>query len=483
MHERRTASTFARAGGAAASPGSPPSLSTEGGPGPTTLVARLADLSRSSSFLWLETTLQMQERLVRAASANLPPWPASTLSRGLAVAALAADLYLGYASLRHRQRYWPGLVGPEDWQVEHNRGAARSLATASSLGATLIKAGQLASVRGDLLPAAYVQALAVLQDRVPPHPWPVIERALVAELDRPLDDVFTRVETAPVAAASLAHVHRAWLRGDDRPVALKVQYPEIQSLVTADLLVLRGLVATIELLEPGLRLDPILEHLEDTLPLELDFRREAAAMVTLRRALAHRADVVIPDVVPELCTRRLVVMDFVDGVKITDAAALEQAGSDPRRVARLLNQVYAEQLLKLGWLHADPHPGNLRVQPGPRLVLLDHGLTVELRPALVGALQAMVGALARGDMPALLQAMRRVGCPVRAGTEIGSLLQLAGVLLGSEDPADVGRRLGAAIGDVPSELITVGRALSLLSGVTRALDPQLNVLELVAASA
>jgi ubiquinone biosynthesis protein len=285
-----------------------------------------------------------------------------------------------------------------------------------------------------------------------------------------------------VAAASLAQVHRAWLRADARPVALKVQYPEIQSLVSTDLVALRGLVTTIELLEPGLRLEPVLEHLEETLPLELDFGREAAAMAALQRALAHRSDVLIPNVVPELCTRRLLVMEYVDGVKITDVAALEQAGIDPRHVARLLNEVYAEQMLKLGWLHADPHPGNLRVQPGPRLVLLDHGLTVELRPALVGALRAMVGALARGDMSGLLEALTRVGFPVRAGTDISSLLQLAGVLLGSDDPADVGRRLGEAIGDVPSELVTVGRALSLLSGVTRTLDPELSVLDLVAAS-
>jgi ubiquinone biosynthesis protein len=450
---------------------------------PALLLARTGDLVRSSFFVSLETALQAQERIARIDGVvpRLWPQPGRWLPRALVLTSVAADLYLGYVMLRNRARLAPRLVRPRDWELQHTRGAARFLDAAVALGGALIKAGQIASVRGDLLPAAYVEQLATLQDRVPPHPWSQIEPALVRDLGRPLAEVFARIEEEPIAAASLAQVHRAWLP-DGRQVAVKVQYPEMVDLVGADLAALGAIASSISRLEPSVRLEPVLEHLQITLPLELDFGHEASAMTQLRAALAHRPDVLIPTVIPELSSDRVIVMDFVEGIKITDRAGLEQAGIDPRAVARLLNDVYAEQMLELGVLHADPHPGNLLVQPGPRLVLLDHGLTVELRPGLVEALASMVRALALGDFAALGEALAQLGFATRPDTDLGSLLALAGVLMGNPDAseASVGERLGRVIGDVPLELITVGRALTLLAGITRELDPHLDVLEIVA---
>ena len=446
------------------------------------LMVRIGDVVRSSLFLSLEAALQVQERLVRtgAAPAVWPP-AARWLPRALVITSVAADLYAGYVALRSRAARAPKLVRPRDWQLQHQRGATRLLDTAVALGGTLIKAGQIASVRGDLLPAAYVEQLASLQDRVPPHPWSTIEAAIRREFGRPLDEVFADLDPQPVAAASLAQVHRGTMH-DHRQVAIKVQYPEMPDLVSADLAALGAIVRGLGRLEPGIRLTPVLEHLRSTLPLEMDFGHEAAAMTQLRAALSHRDDVVIPEVIRELSTRRVLVMDFVDGIKITDNAALQQAGIDPRSVAALLNDVYAEQVLQLGLLHADPHPGNLLIQPGPRLVILDHGLTVELRPALVDALSTMMRALLAGDLPALSSALVELGFPVGEDTDLGSLLALAGVLMGTgeADAPTIGERLGKALGDVPLELLTVGRALTLLSGVTRQLDPELDVLEIVA---
>ena len=443
----------------------------------------LGDLARSTAFLWAEAGLSVQarlDRIVRTAWGVLPTG-AGWSPRVLLLTTVAADIYLGYLTLRERARRWPELVRPSDWKRQHERGAARTLDTARSLGGMLIKACQFASVRPDLLPAAYVEALATLQDRVPPRPWTQIRSAI----DRELGDragAFALIEPEPVAAASLAQVHRARL-ADGRQVAVKVQYPEVAGLVAADLVTLDGIVASIARVEPSIRLRPILDHLRATLPLELDFRHEARAMTDLRTALAHRDDVIIPAVVEELSTERLLVTEFVDGTKVTDRAALERADIDPLEVACLLNDVYAEQILRLGRLHADPHPGNLLVQPGPRLVLVDHGLTVELSPPLAEALRGMVRALAAGDFDALATALAGVGLPLGGQADIATLLQLAGVLTGGEPPegaVEAGRRLGASVGDLPPELITVGRALSLLDGITRTLDPDLDTLEVVA---
>ncbi len=445
-------------------------------PDPAVFIARLSDLARSNSFLWVEASLQVQERYSRIAPAT------QELSRTLVLATLAADISVGYISLRERARWWPNFVRSRDWELQHQRSANRLLDTSASLGGALIKAGQFASTRPDLLPAAYIHTLAALQDRMPPHAWPTIEEAITQELGRSPQDVFDWIEQEPVAAASIAQVHRAQLR-DGREVAIKIQYPEVANLVTVDLSVLETVAAAIARLTPSIQLQPIVDYLKGTLPMELDFRREATAMTELRTALQHREDIVVPEVIAELSTERMIVMEFFEGVKITDREAMLQRGISPPMVAQILNNRYAEQMLQLGVLHADPHPGNLFVQPGPRLVLLDHGLTVRLQPSLVHALGEMVRALAAGDFDALTRALAEAGLQFNEELDVATLLQLVGVLLGEEgtsDVLDVGSRLSKSIGSIPVDLLLVGRALGLLDGITKQLDPELNTMEIVA---
>ena len=443
---------------------------------------RLGDLSRAQWFLWTGANLAATERVGRAGPTGVAPSP-----RTLVLATLAADLYLGYATLRERGRWLPGTVREEDWELAHRRGAGRLLDAAEALGGTLIKAGQFASSRPDLLPAAYTGGLSSLQDRVPPRPYEAIEAAVTRELGRPIGEVFSRFDREPVAAASIAQVHRATLR-DGHAVAVKVQYPGIAELIGADLDALEAIFDAIARLEPDVRLRPIADYLRWTLPLELDFRREAGAMTTLRRTLSHRADVVVPGVVEGPTTERLLVMDFVEGIRISDREALVAAGVDPSEVAGRLNDAFAEGLFRHGVLHADPHPGNLLVQPGPdgpRLVLLDHGLTLELEESFVGVLARMVGAMGRGDLEGLTTSLGEAGLPVGPGTDVETLLGVVGVLLGGDreearpELGGLGRDLGASVGDLPPRLLLVGRAIGLLDGITRKLDPDLDVLEVV----
>jgi ubiquinone biosynthesis protein len=190
----------------------------------------------------------------------------------------------------------------------------------------------------------------------------------------------------------------------------------------------------------------------------------------------------VPAVIPELSNKRLLVMDYADGIKITDRATLLKANIDLRSVAHLLNDVYAEQMLRHGVLHADPHPGNLLVQPGPRLVVLDHGLNGALSPALGRALASVVRALITGDADALRAALAQVGLPVDEHADLTGLLHLVGVTVGEGHAGGTenARVLGRSLGDLPVEVILVGRALSLLDGITRQLAPDLDVLTIVA---
>ncbi len=451
-------------------------------PNPALFLARLADLARSNAFLWTEAGLQAQEHATRVVPVG------QSLSRSLVLATVAADIFVGYTTLRERAKWLPALVKPRDWELQHQRSANRMLETAASLGGALIKACQFASTRPDLLPAVYIRTLAPLQDRMPPRSWSEIEKAITRELGRRPEDVFAHIEREPVAAASIAQVHRARLH-DGREVAVKVQYPDIENLVETDLVVLEQVVKAIARLAPAIQLQPIIDYLKETLPLELDFTHEAEAMANLRMALAHRDDALVPTVLPELSTERLLVMDYIEGIKITDRKALEEAGISPHEVARLLNDLYADQMLHLGILHADPHPGNLRVQPGPRLVLLDHGLTVPMTPRLVDSLRKMVQALTKGDFDALAGALAEAGLRLEGEVDITTLLNLVGVLLGNNqsgesgedvNAVDAGMQIGKSVATIPTDLLLVGRALGLLDGITKQLDPNMDTMEIVA---
>ena len=452
-----------------------------GTPDPALFLARLSDLARSNAFLWMKAGLSVQEHATRLVPA------AQSLSRSLVTACVSADILLAYSTLRERSKWLPPLVKPWDWDRQHERSANRVLETAASLGGALIKGCQFASTRPDILPAAYIRRLATLQDRMPPRSWAEIETAIASELHQRPENIFADIEREPVAAASIAQVHRARLK-DGRAAAVKVQYPDVETLVATDLTVLEQIVKVVARLAPSIDLRPILDYLKETLPLELDFRREAELMTSLRAALAHRSDVIVPASFPELSTRRLLVMEYIEGIKITDREALERAGISPHDVARLLNYLYADQMLHLGILHADPHPGNLLVQPGPRLVLLDHGLTVPLAPSLVTSLNKLAQALARGDFAGVYEALGDAGLRFEGEVDITTLLNLAGVLLGQEpgetgedvDAVGAGMQFVKSIGGLPTDLLMVGRALSLLDGITKQLDPDMDIVELAA---
>ena len=452
-----------------------------GTPDAALLLARLSDLARSNAFLWMKAGLSVGEQAARLAPAG------QSLTRSLVMACVTADIALGYFTLRERAKWFPPLVEPRDWELQHQRSANRVLETAASLGGALIKGCQFASTRPDILPAAYIRTLVTLQDRMPPRSFSEIEKAIASELHQRPEDIFADIEREPVAAASIAQVHRARLK-DGRAVAIKVQYPDVESLVATDLAVLEQIVKVVARLAPSIQLRPILDYLKETLPLELDFRREAESMMRLRAALAHRTDVIVPAFFPDLSTGRLLVMEYIEGIKITDREALERAGISPSDVARLLNFVYGDQMLRLGILHADPHPGNLLVQPGPRLVLLDHGLTVSLSPSLVTSLNKLVQALTRGDFAGVHEALGEAGLRLEGDVDITTLLNLAGVVLGQEpaETGDDGDAVGAgmqfvkSIGGLPADLLMVGRALSLIDGITKQLDPGMNIVELAA---
>jgi predicted unusual protein kinase regulating ubiquinone biosynthesis (AarF/ABC1/UbiB family) len=265
-----------------------------------------------------------------------------------------------------------------------------------------IKVGQVLGVTGTFLPPAFGEALAELQDKVPPRPFSEIEGRLEEAFGPEPLARFGEFEREPIAAASLAQVHRA-TAPDGRPLAVKVRYPNIERLIASDLRVLRSILPVIQLLAPIARVERMLDQLAAMLSRETDYEHERGNMERLRAIFSERPELVIPTVVPELTRAGVLSMSFEEGIKISDVEGQRAQGIDPEAVGKLLVECYVEMLLEHRVFHADPHPGNFLVRPGPCLVLLDFGAVEEVTPALAEGMKGVVlGVLAKNDDQILL---------------------------------------------------------------------------------
>jgi ubiquinone biosynthesis protein len=245
-----------------------------------------------------------------------------------------------------------------------------------SLGPTFIKFGQLLSTRPDLLPAEYLTELTRLQDHAPMENFATIRAILQAELPQALPTLFTRIDPMPLAAASIAQVHRASLT-TGQEVVVKVQRPRISQVIAGDLELLRDLARLAERYLPELRpLHPtgVVEEFARTITRELDFRHELQNLERCAKNFADDPTVYIPAAYPALTTSRVLTMGYVQGVKISAREELTQVGLDPKVVAVNGANALLKQIFIHGFFQGDPHPGNLRVLEGNVIAILDYGM-------------------------------------------------------------------------------------------------------------
>jgi len=421
--------------------------------------------------------------------------PVERLRRARRIGTTFGRVYLGIKANQFIQRRLRPPDMRERWS-RFNRQSAESIYDAAiDLRGLILKGCQFLGARADVLPREYVEVLSRLQDRVPPKSFAVVRRTIEAELGRPLEEIFRRFEPTPIAAASLAQVHEAELHGGER-VAVKVQYPEIESLVRSDLANLRMLFRAVGVFERDFDLMPLLDELGEYLPRELDFVNEARNAATVSNFFVGRDEVVVPRVHDALTTRRVLVMEFMPGIKITDVEALRAAGVDPNQVVQMLVEAFCRQILTHGFFHADPHPGNLLVQPeGPRLVLLDFGLTKDLPPHFREGIVAFALAMLADDPAKLGEALVALGFETRDGRPEG-LHEIARFFLGFakrfRDQAHADPKMLEELGDeipemvrqnpivrVPNHVVLLGRVLGLLSGTSRSLGSRVDLLRTI----
>ncbi|MEI9941551.1 MAG: AarF/UbiB family protein [Pseudomonadota bacterium] len=296
----------------------------------------------------------------------------------------------------------------------HLRNARRLAEGFARLRGVFIKMGQVLSVVGTFLPAAFGEALEALQDKVPPRPFSEIEGRLREAFGAEAMTLFGSFEREALAAASLAQVHRATTR-DGRSIAVKVLYPGIERLIRRDLAVLRSLLPVIKWLVKVGRVERVFHELGAMLARETDYRHERANMERIRRIFADNENVIVPEVIDELTAGGVLTMSFEAGAKINDLEAELELGIDSEAVARLLVECYFTMLLEHRVFHADPHPGNFLVRPGPKLVILDYGAVEELTEALSSGMKVVVlGAITKSD-DQILAGLERMGFVAEGG--------------------------------------------------------------------
>ncbi len=403
-------------------------------------------------------------------------------------------VYAGYRLISLLEK-WRGSEWAERRRHAHSHWSAlRFFDTAVHDQGLLIKTGQFLSSRPDIVPDEFIDVLSELQDEVPPEPFEVVREIVERELGLPLAEIFSEFDREPIAAASLAQVHRAVLH-DGRQAAVKVQYPNIENIVAGDLKNLELFTAILKRLDRTLDFGFVAEEMSRMIPKELDFVNEGHNAEAIAANFAGVEDITIPAIFWEHTTRLVLTMEYVEGVKITEIEAMEAMGVHPEDIAKIMVVAFSEMLLEHGLFHADPHPGNLLVAPGPKLVLVDFGQVKEVGAPFRFVFAQMTRALVAQDDSELGRSFRDLGFRMKLDTAQG-YEDLGNAYVGNIAKQMSDSNAGWADQDmfrdsyrnmlrilranpvikIPPDLLFVGRVMGLLNGLSMTLRSPTNLL-------
>jgi predicted unusual protein kinase regulating ubiquinone biosynthesis (AarF/ABC1/UbiB family)/nucleotide-binding universal stress UspA family protein len=417
-------------------------------------------------------------------TASLPPAPAVVLpSEGIERRLLRRAWRLGRIFARAGLRE---LLTRPSTDEEAARERARRLRQAlDDSGPTFAKLGQILSTRPDLIPKTFLEELETLQERVTPLSQAEVVAAMERELRVPWEDVFASIDPEPLAAGTIAQVHRATLESGER-VVVKVQRPTAEQDILDDLGLLKMFVERAGE-RPAFRrvfdLPAIIQHLSDSLRRELDFRREAANIERMKDVLAPYERLAVPKVFDAYSTAKLLVMEEVRGGPVASAPE----GVERREAARQLLESFYGQILTEGFFHADPHPGNLKWWNG-RIYFLDLGMVGEVEPSIRELMLLLLLAFAQEDASFLSEVVIMLASPKQAGgdvdipsfrEDVGQMVQkyrrlsLRELQLGPmlQEITEIGVRHNVP---VPASLMLSGKAFAQMQLVAADLDPNLD---------
>lgn len=362
--------------------------------------------------------------------------------------------------------------------------------TLLDLGPTFIKVGQLFSTRADIFPGEYVEELAKLQDKVPAFSYEQVEAIIQQELGKKIPELFETFEPIPLAAASLGQVHKAVLHSGEAVVA-KVQRPGLKKLFEIDLQILRGIARYFQNHPKwgrGRDWIGIYEECCRILWEEIDYINEGRNADTFRRNFRGYEWVKVPRVYWRYTSSRVVTLEYVPGIKISQHEAIEAAGLDRKNIARQGAQAYLHQLLNDGFFHADPHPGNIAVSPDGSLIFYDFGMMGRVKSNVRDGLMETLFGIAQKDGDRVVQSLIDLGA-IAPVDDIGPVRRSVQYMLDNFMDKPFEAQSVAAISDdlyeiaynqpfrFPATFTFVMRAFSTLEGVGKGLDPEFNFME------
>ena len=386
---------------------------------------------------------------------------------------------------------FPKRLFPEGTKGSFNKSTGERIRLfLEELGPTFVKIGQVASTRYDVLPADIISELENLQDQAPPFPYENVQKIIEDELGHPIADLFKEFNGEPLAAASIGQVHYAVLKTGE-PVAIKIQRPNMKGTIETDLEILQDLALLAEQ-----RLDwaahyqirDIVDELAKSLLEELDYSIEGRNSEKIANQFKNDLGIVIPKVYWEYTTKKVLTMEYVEGIKLNEAEKLKEAGNNPKELAKNVVNSILKQILVEGYFHGDPHPGNVLALPGDDLVFLDFGMVGRLSSEMKNNLASLVIALMRKKTDDVVKSIMHMGI-VPEDIDVMSLRADVDRLYEKYyDVALSTTSLAQVIGDlfavayrhhirIPSDLTLLGKTLLTMEGMVVKLDPEISILK------
>jgi predicted unusual protein kinase regulating ubiquinone biosynthesis (AarF/ABC1/UbiB family) len=374
----------------------------------------------------------------------------------------------------------------------HKRNASLIREKAIEMKGIMIKVGQFLSSRIDFLPDEYVAELSQLQDRVPPHDYDGIRQRITDSLGLPPEEIFSSFDREPIAAASLGQVHSARMK-DGQQVAVKVQYPDIEKIIETDIRMFGLLIRIMRGRAGTINLRVLHEEFSKIVRAELDYLHEGKNAERFRENFKEDDRIIIPGVKWEYTTRKVLTLEFVGGIKITECDAVKSSGIDCRQVVNLLAETYSRMIFVHGFFHGDPHPGNIFVREGPTLVFVDFGMVQAIPNDVRRELRRFANAVVESNTAGILGAMERMGFIIE-GADYGLLTEVAQSLidkyrdispgeLKALTVEDISKEIENIIGviryiQIPNNFILLGRTVGILNGISFKLNPDVNIIEI-----